>query len=909
MWRTSSIYKYKNTFVFKVNLKIKPSLINNEKDEAKLLRMKSQDIRNTFLEFFKKKQHQIVPSAPMVLKNDPTLMFVNSGMAPFKEYFLGNSKPKSNRISDTQKCLRVSGKHNDLEEVGYDTYHHTLFEMLGNWSFGDYFKKEAIAWAWELLTEVYGIDKDILYVTVFEGSDDRDSLEMDTEAYDIWKQYIAEDRILKGNKKDNFWEMGEQGPCGPCSEIHVDIRSAEEKEIVDGKSLVNMDHPQVVEIWNLVFMQYNRKANGSLENLPNKHIDTGMGFERLCMVLQDVKSNYDTDVFTPIIREIETITNSDYGKHNETDIAIRVISDHVRAVAFSIADGQLPSNTGAGYVIRRILRRAIRYGFTFLDTKEPFIYRLVDVLSKKMGKAFPELKAQKHLIENVIKEEEASFLRTLEQGLILLNRIVEETKGDTISGEKAFELYDTYGFPIDLTALILSEKNLKLDHKGFEKHLEEQKNRSRKAGEMSTDDWTVLINDTEQEFVGYDILEAKVKITKYRKITSKKDGEMYQLVFNLTPFYAEGGGQVGDKGYLQDTHGDVVYIVDTKKENNEIIHFTKNLPDHLEEVFEAVVDQKQRHRTECNHTATHLLHQALREILGEHVEQKGSAVHSKYLRFDFSHFSKLTVEQLRDVENFVNARIEGKLSLEENRSVPMETAIEDGAMALFGEKYGDTVRTIKFGQSIELCGGTHVNNTSDIWHFKIRSEGAVASGIRRIEAITNDAVKYFDFENNRAYFEMKDMLNNVQEPVKALQSLQEENNDLKKQIEQLLKDKAKNLKGVLENEISEVNGVQFLAKKVDLDAGGIKDLCFELGQYTDNLFLLFGSQANRKAILSCYISKELVASKGFNAGTIVRELGKYIQGGGGGQPFFATAGGKNPDGINAALNAVKSYIE
>ncbi|ARV10794.1 alanine--tRNA ligase [Winogradskyella sp. PC-19] len=871
--------------------------------------MKSQDIRNTFLEFFKKKQHQIVPSAPMVLKNDPTLMFVNSGMAPFKEYFLGNSKPKSNRISDTQKCLRVSGKHNDLEEVGYDTYHHTLFEMLGNWSFGDYFKKEAIAWAWELLTEVYGIDKDILYVTVFEGSDDNDNLKMDTEAYDIWKQYIAEDRILKGNKKDNFWEMGEQGPCGPCSEIHVDIRSAEEKEKVDGKSLVNMDHPHVVEIWNLVFMQYNRKANGSLENLPNKHIDTGMGFERLCMVLQDVKSNYDTDVFTPIIREIEAITNSDYGKDNETDIAIRVISDHVRAVAFSIADGQLPSNTGAGYVIRRILRRAIRYGFTFLDTKEPFIYRLVDVLSKKMGKAFPELKAQKHLIENVIKEEEASFLRTLEQGLILLNRIVEETKGDTISGEKAFELYDTYGFPIDLTALILSEKNLKLDQQGFEKYLEEQKNRSRKAGEMSTDDWTVLDNDTEQEFIGYDALDANVKITKYRKVTSKKDGEMYQLVFNLTPFYAEGGGQVGDKGYLQDTHGDVVYIVDTKKENNEIIHFAKNLPDHLNEVFKAVVDQKQRHRTECNHTATHLLHQALREILGEHVEQKGSAVHSKYLRFDFSHFSKLTVEQLRDVENFVNARIVGKLSLEESRNVPMEKAIEDGAMALFGEKYGDTVRTIKFGQSIELCGGTHVNNTSDIWHFKIRSEGAVASGIRRIEAITNDAVKDFYFENNRAYFEMKDMLNNAQEPVKALQSLQAENNDLKKQVEQLLKDKTKNLKGDLKNEISEVNGVQFLAKKVDLDAGGIKDLCFELGQNTDNLFLLFGSQANGKAILSCYISKELVTSKGFNAGTIVRELGKHIQGGGGGQPFFATAGGKNPDGIDAALDAVKSYIE
>jgi len=871
--------------------------------------MKSQDVRDNFLNFFKTKNHSIVPSAPMVLKDDPTLMFVNSGMAPFKEYFLGNAQPKNNRIADTQKCLRVSGKHNDLEEVGYDTYHHTLFEMLGNWSFGDYFKKEAIAWAWELLTEVYGIDKEILYITVFEGSEDADNLKMDQEAFDLWKQFVPADRILLGNKKDNFWEMGDQGPCGPCSEIHVDIRSAEEKAKVDGKSLVNMDHPQVVEIWNLVFMQYNRKANGSLEILPNKHIDTGMGFERLCMVLQGVQSNYDTDVFTPIIREIETITHKKYGNDNEVDVAVRVISDHVRAVAFSIADGQLPSNTGAGYVIRRILRRAIRYGFTFLDKKEPFIYRLVDVLSKKMGTAFPEIKAQKQLIENVIKEEEASFLRTLDQGLVLLNGIVSETKGDMVSGEKAFELYDTYGFPIDLTALILSEKGLKLDEEGFNRELQKQKNRSRAASEMSTDDWTILVDDAEQEFIGYDALEANVKITRYRKVTSKKDGEMYQLVFNLTPFYPEGGGQVGDKGYLEDTHGDVVYILDTKKENNVIIHFAKNLPKHIDETFKAVVDGKQRHRTECNHTATHLLHQALREVLGEHVEQKGSAVHSKYLRFDFSHFSKLTVEELRDVENFVNARIDGKLLLQEKRNIPMEQAISEGAMALFGEKYGDTVRAVRFGKSIELCGGTHVKNTADIWHFKIVSEGAVAAGIRRIEAITNDAVKDFYFENNRAYFEMKDLLNNAKEPVKALQNLQAENADLKKQIESLLKDKAKNIKGDLKNELTEINGVQFLAKQLDLDASGMKDLCFELGSEFDNLFLLFAAENDGKALLSCYISKELVAERNLNAGQVVRELGKHIQGGGGGQPFFATAGGKNPNGINEALSEAKKYIQ
>jgi len=870
--------------------------------------MNSKEVRKKFLEFFKSKQHDIVASAPMVLKDDPTLMFTNAGMVPFKEFFLGNGTPKNTRLADTQKCLRVSGKHNDLEEVGKDTYHHTMFEMLGNWSFGDYFKKEAISWAWELLTEVYKIDKASLYVSVFEGSNDADNLDLDNEAFDLWKAIVPEDRIIMGNKKDNFWEMGDQGPCGPCSEIHVDIRTDEEKAKVAGKDLVNQDHPQVVEIWNLVFMQYNRKADGSLEELPAKHIDTGMGFERLCMVLQDVKSNYDTDVFTPLIREIETITGADYGKSEDIDIAIRVIADHVRAVSFSIADGQLPSNTGAGYVIRRILRRAVRYGFTFLNKKDPFIYRLVDTLSDRMSDAFPELKSQKQLIENVIKEEENSFLRTLDQGLILLESVINSTKGKTVSGKKAFELYDTYGFPIDLTSLILSERGLSLNEEEFKTELQKQKNRSRAASEMSTDDWTILHEDEIEEFIGYDTLEASVKITRYRKVTSKKDGEMYQLVFNITPFYPEGGGQVGDKGYLEDVHGDVVYILDTKKENNVIIHFTKNLPKHLNGVLKAAVDQKQRQRTASNHTATHLLHQALREVLGEHVEQKGSAVHSKYLRFDFSHFSKVTVDELRQVEDFVNARIDGNLPLEEHRNIPMQKALDQGAMALFGEKYGDTVRTIKFGQSVELCGGTHVKNTGELWHFKIKSEGAVAAGIRRIEAISSDAVKDFYFDNNRVLYEIKDLLNNAKDPVKAVSSLQEDNTRLKKEIEGLLKDKAKGLKGELKNELEEINGVKFLAKQVDLDASGIKDLSFELGSEFKNLFLLFATSKDGKAILSCYISKELVAEKDMNAGTVVRELGKYIQGGGGGQPFYATAGGKNPDGIKEALQAAKNYI-
>lgn len=871
--------------------------------------MNSKEIRKQFLAFFEGKKHKIVPSAPMVIKDDPTLLFTNAGMNQFKEFFLGINAPKNSRVVDTQKCLRVSGKHNDLEEVGKDTYHHTMFEMLGNWSFGDYFKEEAITWAWELLTEVFKIDKDCLYVSVFEGSQDDDTLDKDNEAYAIWNKIVPSDRIIMGNKKDNFWEMGDQGPCGPCSEIHVDIRSDEEKRKVSGASLVNQDHPLVVEIWNLVFMQYNRKADGSLESLPAKHVDTGMGFERLCMVLQNVKSNYDTDVFTPLIREIEIITDAQYGKNKEVDIAIRVIADHIRAVSFSIADGQLPSNTGAGYVIRRILRRAVRYGFTFLNTKEPFMYRLVNVLIQSMGDAFPELSEQKQLIENVIKEEEHSFLKTLDQGLVLLDSIIERTKGKIVDGEKAFELYDTFGFPIDLTALILSEKGYQLDEEGFNAAMQKQKNRSKTASEISKTDWTVLHDDFEQEFVGYDCLEAEVKIVKYRKIESKKQGLEYQLVFNLTPFYAEGGGQVGDKGYLESSNGDVVYIIDTKRENNEIVHFTKNLPKRVEGTLKAVVDSEQRRRTEANHTATHLLHQALREILGTHVEQKGSAVHSKYLRFDFSHFSKMTKEELEAVESFVNARIAGQLPLKEGRNIPVKEALEDGAMALFGEKYGDTVRTIRFGKSIELCGGTHVNNTSDIWHFKIKSEGAVAAGIRRIEAITSDAVKDFYAENDKSLNEIVGLLGNPQDAVRAVTNLQEENSELKKQINVLLKDKAKNLKGDLQNELQEKNGVRFLVKKLDLDAAGIKDLSFEMGQNNSDLFLVFATEKEGKALLSCYISKELVASKDLNAGSIVRELGKFIQGGGGGQPFFATAGGKNPAGIPEALEKAKGYLD
>jgi len=869
--------------------------------------MTAQVIRQKFLDFFKSKGHEIVASAPMVIKGDPTLMFTNAGMNQFKEYFLGNKAVTHPRVTDTQKCLRVSGKHNDLEEVGIDTYHHTMFEMLGNWSFGDYFKKEAIEWAWELLTEVYGIEQKSLYITIFEG-DAEEGLARDQEAYDLWRTLVQEDHIINGNKKDNFWEMGEQGPCGPCSEIHVDLRSEQEKQRVAGADLVNKDHPLVIEIWNLVFMQFNRKADRSLEKLPAQHVDTGMGFERLCMVLQGKTSNYDTDVFSPIITEIEAITSHKYGDDHKTDVAMRVIADHVRAVAFSIADGQLPSNSGAGYVIRRILRRAIRYGYTFLDVKEPFMFQLAVTLTKMMGKAFPELVREQNLIKNVIREEELSFLRTLDQGLILLDQVIESCKTKTVSGTKAFELYDTYGFPIDLTALILRERGLDLDHEGFLSALEEQKTRSRAATKIQTGDWTLLTDDQEQDFVGFDTLETEVHIVKYRKIERKKDGELFQLVFNQTPFYAEGGGQVGDKGYLEAKNGEVVYIIDTKKENNLIIHFAKSLPKDLDQNYRAVVEAHQRAFTAANHTATHLLHQALRDVLGPHVAQKGSMVHSGNLRFDFSHFAKMTDQELQQVEDFVNTRIRDGLALEEYRSIPYDEAIDMGAMALFGEKYGETVRAIKFGHSIELCGGTHADNTRDIWHFIITSEAAVASGIRRIEAITGQAAKDFFEQRTTAYKAIQKLLNQAVDPALAIEKMQSEIAELTKQNQQLVKQKAQGLKGELKAAVVPVNGVNFLATHIDLDPANQKDLAFTLGQEIEDLFLIFASQEPGKALLTCYIAKDLVSARNLNAGTIVRELGRFIQGGGGGQPFFATAGGKRPEGLDQALEAAREYI-
>ena len=878
--------------------------------------MKSQDVRKQFLEFFASKGHLIVPSAPIVLKDDPTLMFNNSGMAQFKEYFLGNATPKSTRIADTQKCLRVSGKHNDLEDVGFDTYHHTMFEMLGNWSFGDYFKEEALPWAWEFLTEVLKLDKDRLYVSVFEGNEAED-VPFDQDAFDIWKKFVPEDRIILGNKKDNFWEMGDQGPCGPCSEIHIDLRSDAERAEVSGRSLVNADHPQVVEIWNNVFMEFNRKADGSLEKLPAQHVDTGMGFERLCMAMQNVTSNYDTDVFTPLIEKVEQITGLKYTSNevkniseeqNKTNIAIRVIVDHVRAVAFAIADGQLPSNTGAGYVIRRILRRAIRYGFTFLNTKEAFIYQLVEVLANQMGEFFPEIKSQQNLVTNVIREEEVSFLRTLDQGLQLLENVIAETKGKEVSGAKAFELYDTFGFPKDLTALILRERDLGLDEAGFDEAMLAQKTRSRAASEVSTDDWTILVEGNTETFVGYDQVESEAKITRYRKIDSKKDGVLYQIVLDVTPFYPEGGGQVGDKGTLISAN-DTIEIIDTKKENNLILHLAKQLPENVKAGFVAKVNTGLRTYSSRNHSATHLMHQALRSILGTHVEQKGSLVNPNYLRFDFSHFAKVTDEELQQVEDFVNARIQEQLPLIERRSIPIQQALDEGAMALFGEKYGDTVRAIKFGDSMELCGGIHVKNTAEIWYFKIVSEGAVAAGIRRIEAITGDAVKTFFASQEDSLNEIKTVLKNPQDSLKAVLALQDENAKLKKQLDALLKEKAKNMKADLANELQEINGIQFLAKQVDLNPEGAKDLAYELGNLGNNLFLVLATADEGKPMLTCYISKELVVDKGLNAGQVVRELGKCIQGGGGGQPFFATAGGKKVDGIQEALDKAVDFVK
>ena len=870
--------------------------------------MKSSEVRQKFFDFFKSKGHEIYPSAPIVLKDDPTLMFTNAGMNQFKDYFLGYKTPNVNRIADTQKCLRVSGKHNDLEEVGHDTYHHTMFEMLGNWSFGDYFKKEAIAWAWELLTEVYKIPKEDLYVSIFKG-DAGDKLERDADAFNIWKQYIAEDRILEFDKKDNFWEMGDTGPCGPCSEIHVDCRSEEEKAKIPGKELVNNDHPQVVEIWNLVFMEFLRKADGSLEKLPAQHVDTGMGFERLCMALQKKQSNYDTDVFQPLIQRIEKISGHQYGSDEKKDIATRVIADHVRAVAFSIADGQLPSNSGAGYVIRRILRRAISYAYRFLNQNEAFIYQLVDVLEQELGSVFPEIIKQKELVQNVIREEEQSFLRTLGQGLQRISQIIEENKKQNntiIDGKIVFELYDTYGFPTDLSALVASNYGMTIDEKGFEISMEAQKDRGRKASESKTSDWVVLIEDTHEEFVGYDYTETAVKITKYREVSNNK-GKFYQLVFNLTPFYAESGGQVGDIGVIQNDT-ETIEIIDTKKENNLIIHWAKQLPTHPSADFKAIVNKSVRDATIKNHSATHLLHQALREVLGTHVEQRGSFVGPDYLRFDFSHFAKLTEEELLRVEEIVFKNIVAGHPLEENRKIPLQEAINQGAMALFGEKYGDVVRTIRFGDSIELCGGCHVNSTTDIMMIHIISESSVAAGIRRIEAITGQKAINQLKTSFAEYKKILGTLKTTKEPVAAIESLQKENIELQKQIEKFKQEKALLVKDEWLQKAEQINGVTYISQKTDLDANAIKTIAFQLKGQVNNLLMIIGSTANQRPTLTAFVSDDLVQSKGLNAGQIVRELGKYIEGSGGGQAFFATAGGKNLAGLDEALAEAKKLL-
>ena len=873
--------------------------------------MNSKEIRSAFLNYFKIKKHVIVPSAPMVITNDPTLMFTNAGMNQFKDIFLGNKPVNDNRIADSQKCLRVSGKHNDLEEVGHDTYHHTMFEMLGNWSFGDYFKEDAIEWAYELLVKELGVDPNRIYATVFEGSKE-DSLDVDIEALNYWKKYLPEDRILFGSKKDNFWEMGDSGPCGPCSELHVDIRDDDERKRVDGKTLVNKDNPLVIEIWNLVFIQYNRKANGSLELLPNKHVDTGMGFERLCMVLQGKKSNYDTDVFQPIIQKIASISNIKYGLNTKSDIAMRVIADHLRAISFSIADGQLPSNNKAGYVIRRILRRAVRYGYTFLNFREPSIYKLVEVLVQNMGDAYPELKSQQVLIEKVIAEEENSFLKTLETGIKLLDHIIDKNvkSGLTvIDGKTAFELYDTYGFPLDLTELILKEKNLMVNKDEFHYEMEAQKNRSRSASILTTDDWVELVPNVETEFKGYDDIEnaTDIEIVRYRLIKSK-DKEMYQLVFNITPFYAESGGQVGDSGYIM-SGDEKTPIIDTKKENNLIVHFATKLPTNPKNKFKAIVNNNKRKSTANNHTATHLLHFALREVLGKHVEQKGSLVNPDYLRFDFSHFQKVTPEEIEKVEKIVNTLIRQNTVLDEKRDVPMKTATEMGAIALFGEKYSDLVRVIKFGDSVELCGGTHVHATGQIGIFKIISEGAISAGIRRIEAITADKAEEFINNNLKELDEIRLMFNNSKNLKQSIEGVLIESSKREKQIENLLKEKIKSIKSVLLNKLEQINGVQFIGDIIDIDSpAAIKDLAFQMKNETTNLVLVLGSEIDGKANLSVMISDNLIKDKNLNANQIVREISKEIDGGGGGQAFYATAGGKNPQGLKLAIEKARLML-
>lgn len=846
----------------------------------------------------------------MVIKNDPTLMFTNAGMNQFKDIFLGNNPAKDNRVADTQKCLRVSGKHNDLEEVGHDTYHHTMFEMLGNWSFGDYFKEEAIEWAFEFLVKEMGINKNRLYATVFEGSKD-DGLDLDVEAKDYWKKYLPEDRILNGSKKDNFWEMGETGPCGPCSEIHVDLRSDSERNETPGSELVNKDHPLVIEIWNLVFIQYNRKSNGVLELLPNRHVDTGMGFERLCMTLQGKKSNYDTDVFQPLIQTIAKSAGKDYGKNEQEDIAMRVISDHVRAISFSIADGQLPSNVKAGYVIRRILRRAVRYGYTFLGFNEPFMHKLIDVLIDVLGEAYPELINQKELIEKVIFEEETSFLKTLETGIRLLDKIIkgiEEEDYNVIPGKVAFELYDTYGFPFDLTELIAREHDLAVNKKEFEEEMENQKNRSRSAASVDTEDWIELLKDDVEEFVGYDYLETEIKITRYRKI-KQKNKELFQLVFNISPFYAESGGQVGDKGYIE-ANGEKISIINTVKENNLTIHITDKLPIDPKANFKAVVSSGKRKSTANNHTATHLLHHALREVLGEHVEQKGSLVNPDYLRFDFSHFQKLTEDEIKKIEIKVNEKIRENIALDEHRNIPMKAASDMGAIALFGEKYGDTVRVIKFGDSVELCGGTHVSNTGQIGFFKIMSESSIAAGIRRIEAITGEKVVEFVINQIQELQEIKSLLKNPKNVVASVESLMNDVTKLNKQIEEMTNEQAQAIKKHLKEQVQEINGINFIGYKVGINsASAIKDIAFQLKNEIDNIVLVIGAEISGKANLSVMISENLVKDRNWNASQIIREVSKEIQGGGGGQPFYATAGGKNPQGIDAAIAKVKEIIK
>ena len=867
----------------------------------------AKEIRESFKQFFASKEHQIVPSAPMVVKGDPTLMFTNAGMNQFKDIILGNVPRKYPRVADSQKCLRVRGKHNDLEEVGHDTYHHTMFEMLGNWSFGDYFKKEAINWAWEYLVEVLKLNPERLYATVFEGSP-AEGLDRDNEAAGYWEQYLPKDHILNGNKHDNFWEMGDTGPCGPCSEIHIDLRSDEERAAVSGADMVNKDHPQVIEIWNLVFMQFNRKADGSLEPLPAKVIDTGMGFERLCMALQGKTSNYDTDVFQPIIKVIAGMAGTTYGTDKQQDIAMRVIADHIRTIAFAITDGQLPSNAKAGYVIRRILRRAVRYGYTFLDRKEAFMYKLLPVLIETMGDAYPELIAQKTLIEKVIKEEEESFLRTLETGIRLLDKKMEETKaaGKTVlNGVDAFTLYDTYGFPLDLTELILRENGMEADIEEFNKAMQKQKERARNAAAIETGDW-ITLKDGECKFVGYDLFECEAEILRYRQI-KQKNKVLYQIVLDQTPFYAEMGGQVGDTGWLI-ADDEKIDVIDTKRENNLPVHLVTKLPKDVTATFTAKINVKKRIQCECNHSATHLLHEALREVLGTHVEQKGSYVSPDSLRFDFSHFQKVTDEEIRKVEILVGEKIRANFPLEEHRNMPIAEAKALGAMALFGEKYGDEVRVVKYGSSVELCGGTHIPATGMIGSLRVIGESSIAAGVRRIEAVTAEGAEQFVYAQQDLIRELRALMNHMPNLAQAMKKSIEENAEMKKQIEDYIREKSMRLKEEIVAKASESNGIKVMQFVGKANADAMKNVAFQIkAETTDSFVFVAGIIDDNKCTLMLMLSDDLV-KEGLHAGKIVKEAAKHIQGGGGGQPHFATAGGKNMEGLSIAVGAVKEAV-